>query len=234
MSCHLSNYLSRNLQRSLLSEWHSNIVTVNFSICKLLNQWQSWWLESPPSLSFYPHIQNHLDACGLIQFTKLCSPSYQPEGYAAHLEQQQSSSFPLAKFLLTCICHWTTLSCSPPFFFYSDCCSPAGVMAIPKASSPKATQCSSAPPWRTAGTPAQRGPGAASMASAGHGKATTSSGMQERPLTPTETLLIVKGRTHHLIAFSWQGLVLPDGFKAWEHRRKPISAAIHVGDTSHS
>ncbi|POI21221.1 hypothetical protein CIB84_015032 [Bambusicola thoracicus] len=71
-------------------------------------------------------------------------------------------------------------------------------MAIPKAFSPKATPCSSAPQWRIAGTPAQQGHEAASMALVGHGKATASSGMQERPLTPTETLLTVKGTTHHL------------------------------------
>lgn len=148
-------------------------------------------------------------------------------GYAAHPEQQREPFLSLAKLLLTCICTWSTLSHF--LVFFPGCCSPAGVMARLKASSLKATQYLSAPLWRTAGTPAQRGPGAASMASVGHGKATASSSMQERHLTPTETLLTVKGRTYHLIAFSWQVLVFPDSFKAWEHRRKPNSAAFHLG-----
>lgn len=100
----------------------------------------------------------------------------------------------LAKLLLTCICIWSTLSHF--LVFFSGCCSPAGVMARLKASSLKATQYLSAPLWRIAGTPAQRGRGAASMASVGHGKATASSSMQERHLTPTEILPTVKGRTY--------------------------------------
>lgn len=111
-------------------------------------------------------------------------------------------------------------------FSFPGCCCPAGVMATLKASCLKATRCWSAPPWRTAGTPAQQGPGAASMASGGPGKGAASSGTRERPLTPTETLLTVKGRAQHLAA------LFPGGFKAWEHRRKCNSAGVHLGHTS--
>lgn len=204
MSYHLTNYLCRNLQRPLLPEWLSKTVTVKFSICRLLNQWRFWWLESPPSLSFYPYVQNHLGTCGLIQFAKLCSSSYQTKGYAADPECQQSPSFPW----LSCSYAFATKTHShTPSLSFPGWCSPAGVMATLKASSLKATRCSSAPPWRIAGTPAQRGPGAASTALAGHGMETASSGMPGRPPTPTGTLLTVKGRIRHLIAFSWQDLV---------------------------
>lgn len=204
MSCHLTNCLPRNLQKPLLPKWHSSTVTVKFSICELLNQWHFQWLKSPPSLSFYPYMQNHLDACGFIQFAKHCSSSYQTKGCAADPECQQSPSFPW----LNCSYTFATKAHShTPLLSFPGCCPPAGVMATLKASSLKATRCLSAPPWRTAGTPAQRGPGAASMASAGHGTGTASSGMPGRPPTPTGTLLTVKGRTCHLIAFSWQDLV---------------------------
>lgn len=216
----------RILWRPLLSKWHSNTFTVNFSVCKLLNQWQFWWLESPPSPSFYPYVQNHLGACGLIQFTKFCSSSHQPKGFDADPEWQQSPSSPWLNFCSHAFAI-KAHSHTPPFSF-PGCCSPAGAMATLKASSPKATRCSSARPWRTAGTPAQWGPGAASTASAGPGKAAASSGMPERPPTPTETLLTVKGRTRRLGFQLARPGVLPDGFKAWEHRRKCNNAAGHI------